>query len=662
MKRGFLNSIQGRTMSILIFFMTISLLGSFFVVRTMSQNIMTSEKANKLLLTASLLDFQLGDRTYEDILVEKGMENASREEQIATLYAELSAFGDTMTDLYPDLGVGYYSLALDAIITYAPSEQYRDTIGLPIGAEHPGRIVMQTNEAMVRTGSMVRGNIMNAMHPIERNGQVIGYAWANELASSIEIEYRTISTSILIIMLIIYLISVSVALVLSRRSMRDIQNIVNGVRLLRSDMSRPLPAAAGDLGEVVESINMMAADVLKAEEDHKALLLAEASNLAQREFLSRMSHEIRTPMNGVLGMTHLAQNAESETQRLEYLGKIHTSASLLLGILDDILDISKIEAGKMKIEAHPFDFMSIIDNIRDLMMPRVNEKHLAFVISVAENVPKTVVGDSLRISQTLFNIVGNAVKFTPAGSVELRVFAQEVPDNKLQLCFAVRDTGIGMSSEQQKRIFHSFTQADSSTARNYGGSGLGLSISQSLVELMGGKISVTSVLGEGSEFTFTILAENYDGVEPQDADDAQAGTANQKYDGFKLLLVEDNEINQEIAKAILEDVGFTVDIANNGKEAVAAFNASRYDLIFMDIRMPVMDGIAATIEIRKIERETAAPKTEPAHIPIIAMTANAMEEDRNATLAAGMNGHLAKPINLDQLSTLLYKTLIQKLL
>ena len=660
MKRFFLQSIQGRIMSILIFFMTVSLLGSFFVVRTMSQNIMTSEKANKLLLTASLLDFQLGNRSYEDILVENRMENASKEDKIATLYTELSAFGDTMTDLYPDLGVGYYSLELDAIITYAPSALYKNTIGVPIGEDHPGRIVMQTNEAMVRTGSMVRGDIMNAMHPIVRDGQVIGYAWANELASSIETEYRTISTSILIIMLVIYLISVSVAIVLSRRSMRDIKSIVNGVRLLRSDMSRTLPKASGDLGEVVESINMMAADVLKAEEDHKALMLAEASNLAQRDFLSRMSHEIRTPMNGVLGMTHLAQNAESELQRLEYLGKIHTSASLLLGIIDDILDISKIEAGKMKIEAYPFKFMETIYNIRDLMMPRVNEKNLEFFISVEENVPEMIVGDSLRISQTLFNIIGNAVKFTSAGSVELRVSAQEMSDNMLGLHFSVRDTGIGMDSEQQKNVFKSFTQADSSTARMFGGSGLGLSISKSLIELMGGEITVKSEFGRGSEFMFSILAESYDGVEQQETNDEYFDADNQKYDGFRLLLVEDNEINQEIAKAILENKGFAVDIANNGKEAIDAFKSKHYDLIFMDIRMPVMDGIESTQGIRKIECENAENGMEPIHVPIIAMTANAMEEDRNATHDAGMNGHLAKPIDLDELSQVLYKALIQK--
>ena len=659
MRRFFLHSVQGRIISILLLFMTVLLIGTLFVVNYMSQKIMSSEKANKLLMTASLLDYQLGDRDYDSILIENKAENASREEKIAVLNRELSAFGDSLTDLYPDLGVGFYSLELEAILTYAPSEQYGNTIGNPIGADHPGRIVMQNNEAMVRTGSMVRGNIMNAMHPISRNGVVIGYAWANELASTIETEYRTTSNGILIIMLVIYVFSIGIAVVLSMRSMRDLENIVRGVRALRSDLSRTIPKAGGDLGEVVDGINAMAADILRAEEEHKALMLAEASNLAQRDFLSRMSHEIRTPMNGVLGMTQLAQNAKTEEQRLEYLGKIHASASLLLGIINDILDVSKIEAGKMKIEAHRFEPSDVIDNIRDLMMPRVDEKNLQLLISVDESVPKTLVGDSLRISQVLFNIIGNAVKFTLEGSVTLSVSAQEMPDNKLRLDFGVRDTGIGMDEQQQQDVFKSFTQADGSTARKFGGSGLGLSISKALIELMGGEISVTSSPNEGSDFRFYVFAESFDGEGQQEADEDFTAILKQRYDRVRLLLVEDNDINQEIAKAVLEDIGFSVDVASNGQEGVDAFSSKSYDLIFMDIRMPVMDGLEAAVEIRRIERENAEAGAVPSRIPIIAMTANVMQADRDATKAAGMDGHVSKPINIEEICRILYKTLIK---
>ena len=653
MKRFFFHSVQGKIISILLLFMTVSLLAMLFVVQYMSQRIISSEKANKLLMAAAFLDFELGERDYESILIENNAQDAAREDKIAVLNRVLSPLGDSVTKLYPDIGIGYYSLALDAILTYAPSSLYGDTVGRSIAADHPGRIVMQNNESLVRTGSMVRGNIMNAMHPLARNGIVIGYAWANELSSSIETEYRQNASNILLLMVAVYVVSVIMAVALARRSMRDIDNIVKGVRTMRSDLAYliPTPKNGGDLGEVVENINLMAQDILKAEEDHKALLLSEAANLAQRDFLSRMSHEIRTPMNGVLGMTKLAQEANSEAQRMEYLSKIHTSVSLLLGIINDILDISRIEANKMKIEANPFKMAEIIDSIRDLMLPRVSEKHLALKIEVADSVPEIAVGDSLRISQALFNIVGNAVKFTLKGSVMLCVSANELPNNHLRLNFTVRDTGIGMSDELQRNIFKPFTQADSSTARKFGGSGLGLSITKALVELMGGKITVTSAPDEGSEFAFYVIAKCFKAANQPQTEDDLAAIMSQSYDNYKLLLVEDNEINQEIGKAVLEAMGFSIDVANNGQEGVEAYKARPYNLIFMDIRMPVMDGLEATREIRKLEKDGA-------HTPIIAMTANAMQADKEATAAAGMDNHVSKPLDIEEIRRALYKALI----
>ena len=636
--------------------MTVSLVGTWFVVRKMSQDVISMEKSNKLLLAANLLDFQLGDRDYEQILVENGAENASKEEKIALLNNELFGFGEVVTRLYPDIGIGYYSLDLDAILTYAPSKEYKDTIGKPIGKDHPGRVVMQDNKAMVRTGSMVRGNILNAMHPIERSGRVIGYAWANELTTSIETVYKQTSNSILIATIVIYAFSIGMIVVFSKQSMKDIYNIIKGVRVLRSDLSYKIPKASGDLGEVVESINSMAADIKNAAEEHKALILAEASNLAQRDFLARMSHEIRTPMNGVLGMTKLAQSAKTDSQRLEYLGKIHASASLLLGIINDILDISKIEAQKMKLEEQPFRLSDVIDNIRDLMAPRVNEKNLKFIITVAESVPKVMIGDSLRISQVLFNIVGNAVKFTLEGTVSLLISAEEISNNKLRLNFRVCDTGIGMDDKQQD-MFKAFIQADSSTARKFGGSGLGLSISKALIELMGGKISVTSRIGEGSEFEFYLFTTNHEGDVRKGSEDTFTAISDQKYDNFSLLVVEDNEINREIAKAIFENMGFEIDFANDGKEGVDAFSAKNYDLIFMDIRMPVMDGLEASREIRKIEQERAQAGGTSSHVPIIAMTANVMQSDKDDTHDAGMDGHVSKPIDIDEIHSILYSTL-----
>ena len=643
-------------MLILLFFMTLSLAVSWFVISFTSQDIMSNEKEDKLLAVASLLDFALGNRSYDDILAAKGAQDASREDKIKLLNLELSAFGDSLTTAHPALGIGYYSLELDAILTYAPSAQYSQTIGTSIAEDHPGRVVMQTGQSMIRTGTMVRGNIMNAMHPISRGGIVIGYAWANELASTIETQYQTTTTSILFILVVLYLFSITIAIIFARRSTRDIQSIVQGVRFLRSDLSHTLPKASGDLGEVVDSINAMATDILKAEDEHKARLLAEASNYAQRDFLSRMSHELRTPMNGVLGMTRLAQNAENEEQCMNYLGKIHTSATLLLRIIDDILDISKIEAGKMTIESHPFQIDAILDNLRDMILPRTQEKGLDFQICSDSSVPKSAIGDGLRISQVLLNIVGNAVKFTAQGSIRLFISAQTLSPGRLRLDFVINDTGIGMDEDQQQSIFTPFIQADSSTARKFGGTGLGLSISKTLVDLMGGEIRVESVLGKGSTFLFHVVVAVDDNAMAT-TENSTVDIPDKRYDGLNLLLVEDNEINQEIASMLLSELGFSVDVADNGQLGVEAFCAKEYDVIFMDIRMPIMDGIEAAKEIRRIEQERESAGQTASHMPIIAMTANAMAEDREATRAAGMDGHVSKPIDEKEIRRILLKAL-----
>jgi len=636
--------------------MTISLATSWFVISFTSQSIMTAEKGDKLLTIAGMLDISLGMRSYDDILIANGAEGATREEKIAVLNRALSAYGESLTAVYPDLGVGYYSLELDAILTYAPEAQYRHTIGVPINQDHPGRLVMASNEAMVRTGSMVRGNIMNAMHPISRNGVVIGYAWANELASSIETQYRTTTNSILLILVVFYVFSVGLSILLARRSTRDVHSIVHEVRRLRTDLSHTIPKAGGDLGEVVESINAMAADIVKAEEEHKARILAEASNFAQKEFLSRMSHELRTPMNGVIGMTKLAQSAESDSKRMEYLSKIHTSATLLMRIINDILDISKIEAGKMTIESQPFRMVDAVNNINDMILPQTQEKGLEFTIIQDTSVPAMAIGDGLRIAQVLLNIVGNAVKFTSEGSVTLSISAKTVSARQLRLDFVVSDTGIGMNKMQQQAIFNPFTQADNSTARRFGGTGLGLSISKALVELMGGAITVDSEPGVGSVFTFHVLTEPYYETDTEHYMNPTAAPA-VRYDAKELLLVEDIEINQEIAKVILGEMGFNIDIASNGREGVDAFCAKEYDLIFMDIRMPIMDGLEATRKIRRIEKEREAAGDTRPRVPIIAMTANAMQEDRDATRDAGMDGHVSKPIDENELFRALMKTL-----
>jgi signal transduction histidine kinase/ActR/RegA family two-component response regulator len=660
MKRFFLHSTQGRIIALLLLFMTASLAASWFTIHYATQTVLKEEKKGKLTAFANFLDIYLGDRTYDDILAEQGALDATREEKIAVLNAELKGITDEMAASSPGLGVGYYSRELDAILTYGPSSEYQNTVGTSIAENHPGRVVMATGRASVQEGTMVRGDIMNAMVPVTRDGETIGYIWANELRTKIEQDFSRITSGMLTLIIIIYIVVVFVAILFFRRTTRDIAEIVKGVRELRGDLTKRLSVAGGDLGEVVESINTMAADILKAQEEHKALLMAEAANQAQRDFLARMSHEIRTPMNGVIGMTLLAKSAPTEAQRLDYIDKIQLSASLLLGIINDILDFSKIEAGKMEIESAPFHVDNIIDTVRDIVQPKADEKDIELNISVDASVPKMVRGDGMRLSQILLNLLGNAIKFTQEGSVTLTMRAAPTGGGKIRLDCSVRDTGIGMDEAQMENILKPFAQADSSTARKFGGTGLGLSISKALTELMGGRLAIASKPGEGSDFSFFLYLEPYD--------DKAAGelimddeAAEQRYEGYELLLVEDNEINRIIAETLFAAMGFVIDTAEDGREGVEAFSSKHYDLILMDIRMPVMDGFEATHEIRRIEAEREASGADAApRVPIIAMTANAMQEDRELSIEAGMDGHISKPINIGEVQSVIYDVLIRR--
>jgi signal transduction histidine kinase/CheY-like chemotaxis protein len=551
-------------------------------------------------------------------------------------------------------------LELDAILTYGPSSIFSDFVGQSIAPDHKGREVMSAGAAMVSTGTMVRGNIMNAMYPLIRNGRVLGYIWANELITDIEKVLGLIVRRTFVIIISAYGIALFLVFLLSRSILRDVKRIVKGVRELRFDLTRKIEKTGGELDEVVDSINTMAAEILRANENRQALILAEAANTAQRDFLARMSHEIRTPMNGVLGMTRLAMKAGDSALRFEYLKKIQSSASILLGIINDILDFSKIEAGRLELAVHTFNIIEMLDNIQELILPRINENGLDFKVTVDESVPPRVRGDGLRLSQVLLNLLGNAAKFTTRGSVSLEMKARRLVSpkaaplaGKIRLDCIIRDTGIGMTSEQQEKLFKPFTQADSSTARKFGGTGLGLSISKAMIELMGGAISVSSEPGKGSVFAFFVEIEAAD-----EAGDAEEGGINpevekKRYDGYTFLLAEDNAINQEIAAAVLLELGISVDIASNGQEAVEAFLAKDYPLIFMDIRMPVMDGYEAVRRIR------ASSKHDALTVPVIAMTANAMQEDRDACLAAGMNGHISKPIDIKEIKEILYRDLVK---
>ncbi len=414
---------------------------------------------------------------------------------------------------------------------------------------------------------------------------------------------------------------------------------------------RPVANGSTKLAQENERLRHQIAEWHKMEKELRwAKGAAEEANRAKDQFLAYVSHELRTPLAAILGMTDLALEEELRPCVRDYLRTTKASTGSLLALVNQILDFSKIESGKIVLESIPFSLRTMVEETRKLLSPRVTEKGLTLACQFADDVPDRLMGDPLRLGQIFVNLIGNATKFTERGEIDVRATVRSENPQECLLEFAVSDTGIGISAEDQQRIFSPFVQADSSIARKYGGTGLGLAIASTLTDAMGGRMWVQSQLGSGSQFHFTARFDK-----PQDsavvpATDNAAGKQHNREPrpgrSLKVLLAEDDRSNQKLALYVLSKLGHAVQLAANGREAIALLEHNAFDIVFMDLEMPVMNGLEATEAVRCLD------DSRKARVPIVAMTAHSGNGDEARCLAAGMDAYLSKPINAQKLMEL----------